>query len=231
MSNPGLGVTVRKNNPKFRMSLWGAELDEHVIIDSTVVDTTQTPTSKIRPGTVVGKDTATGRYHEAADTANVTQATAASVTSAEAPDGDWTGITHTFEIGSIKFLVTTSSPDSTVGAQVTALNADPTFLQYFLASNSGGSLKVAALVPGAGTRIKVSSDLATAWPTDGTEQAYGADAEYRICLQEVRTADINGTAQNAGAPAARVGHFDESELIGLTAEAKAVMQRNGSIFD
>lgn len=223
-------ITLTETPRKVRLADWGEPLDEGIIVDSTNTDATNTPTTRIREGNVLVKRTSTGRYLEAND-ASGDRNTAASVTSAENPDGDWDASTITVKVNGIEITAVTLASSSSTAATVAAeLNADTDFAAHCNAAVSGSDVVISTLRAGADMHLEVTSDLSTAFGTTANT-GFGADADYVVLLQRVDVVDhINGSAAHAGARAARVGYFDESNLINLTAEARATLSRRGCLF-
>jgi hypothetical protein len=138
---------------------------EEVTLDSTTRDDGNTPTSQLRKGLIVAQ-LASGKFIDAADgsaPANV----AAFVDSSEAADGDWplTTITSKLPKLGVSVSVTLGGADNTSALVVAALNADPSFRNYFLASVQGVLVRITALLKG--QRLQVTSSLATAFGASG----------------------------------------------------------------
>ena len=125
--------------------------------------------------------------------------------------------------------VTLASTDDTNAEVVAALNANADFSAIAKASESGGFVKIETREAGAHKYIKVTSTLSTAFGASGKE-AFGKDADYAVLLQYVDLQDESGSARDGEARLARIGYFDESNLINLTPEARATLARRGSIF-
>lgn len=192
---------------------------------------------KIMPaGAVVVKETGDGLYYLAsgADGASAGDInTVAQVDSAEAPDSDWKSKTITWTVtypwGEIATgTVTLGTGDDTVNEVRDALNADAEFRNH-LEAVSNTILEIYTHQKGA-VHLLVTSNLSTAFGASGTE-GEGTEADYRVTTEPRALTDIGGATRNSDpVPTLLAGHFDESELTGLTEEAKAVLQRRGSIF-
>jgi hypothetical protein len=208
---------------------------EDVVLASDNVDVS-TPTYRFRPGNVIVKRTSTGLYVEANDS-NGDRSTPPSVSSAEAADTDWDGTTITVYLnGTLVATVLLAGTDDSTSEVVTALNT------AFAAANLpivASGLDAAVLVVkahpgGSGTTLRVESTLATAFATAGGAGSYaedtGEDADYRVTDDFADLKDQNGTACTAPVRNMVRGYFDESELLNLTADAKAVLSRRGSRF-
>lgn len=200
-----------------------------VTLDSGNTDAGATPTHRIRPGSVVVRRASTGRYVEANDT-NGDRCTAASITSSGHTDGN----------GVIKivgnhgtFSVTTTTGTGTEANNATDLNANADFAAHYTASSATGELTIASNAVGKQEWFYVHSDtMANASFSEGeTSGVAGEDADYRVTLEHVDLKDEEGTAIHADVPVAWAGHFDASNLLLLTAEARAVLAKRGSKFD
>lgn len=197
---------------------------------------------KVMPAfAVVVKKTADGLYYLANDDANGDRNTPAVVTSIEKPDADWKGKTITWTLylpdGTVEEdSVLLGNDDDTIAEVVTALNGDDDFSDRFVASDSGaGDLLVITTKLKGRVGLKVSMDLDTAYETDAGATSYdtaeGAIADYRITAEQRQLVGIGGAARDSDpVPTFLAGHFKESELTGLTLEAKATFIGRGSIF-
>lgn len=214
-----------------RLTQRGVEKDAPVTLDSTNTDSGSTPASRFRAGNVVILRTSTLRYVEANDT-NADSMAAATVRSAEAPDADWQSATITVSAdGQAVIIVTLGATDDTVAEVVTALNADAIFAANFIAADAGAGdeVDITALEGGAGKFILVESSLATAFGAAGTT-GIGTDPDVRVMEEVVDLVDRDNVAINESGVASFVGDYDESVLINLTDEAKAVLLRRGASF-
>lgn len=225
---PG-NIAVSHNARVVRLSEHGTALDTSAVIDSSNTDAGSTPTTRMRPGNVLVKRTSTGRYIEANDS-NGDRNAPASVSASETADTDWQNAVITVTVdGGVSFSVTLGAADDTDAEVVAALNGNAVFAANCKADVSGGVVRIRTLEAGAHKHLTVSADLATAFGSAGTS-GNGTDADYVVQLPYVDLEDENGTATHAEARVARVGHFDESQLINLTAEARATLSRRGSFF-
>ena len=121
---------------RHRVTTRGNEKDSAIMLDSTMTDSGNTPTFRIRAGNVVGLESGGTVYHEANDVANIEVGTAPSVTSLEAPDVDWQNDVITFSInGQTVVAVTLGAGDDTVAEVVIALNADAIFAANMIADD------------------------------------------------------------------------------------------------
>lgn len=211
--------------------LHGAQF-EVVTLDSVTRDDTNTPTTNLRPGLVVGESSAdAGKFVDAAD-ATVQASAVAYVDSDEAPDTDWDGEDITVaapELG-VEVTVTLGGADDTLAEVIAALEADPTFSAHFTASDAGGGeLRIAAQRKG--VRIEVTSTLASAFGADG-KTSEGTLTRFGILRDGVLSMlDIADTAadRNASAVVANARVY-ESRLYSLTNDARLWFARNGIIL-
>lgn len=198
---------------------------------------------KVMPaGAVVVRKTADGLYYLANDGANGDRNTAASVASIEAPDADWKDKTLTWEVtypDGTSFageVPASGNDDDTIAEWVALLNADPGFGGHLVASDSGaGDLLVITTRAKGEVHLSVSMDLDTAFESDdggtSSDEDDGTEADYRVTDQQRSLINMNGASRDSDpVPTLLRGHFDESELTGLTDEAKSVLKRRGSIF-
>lgn len=197
---------------------------------------------KVMPaGAVVVKKTADGLYYLANDAANGDRNTPAIVTSAEKPDADWKDKTITWTLfhpdGSVEEgSVLLDNDDDTIAEVIAALEANVEFDARFTATDSGaGDLLVITTRKKGRVGLKVSIDLDTALATDdgatSSDEGEGAEADYRVVNEQRSLVSIGGAARDSDpVPTLLAGHFDESELTGLTLEAKAVLMGRGALF-
>lgn len=208
-----------------------------VTSDSGNADSGSTPTTRMRPGNVLVKRTSTGRYVEANDS-NGDRSTPPSVSSAEAADTDWDGTTITVYLnGTLVATVVLAGSDDSTSEVVTALNTAFAAANLpIVASGLNAAVLVVKAHPGGGNvSLRVESTLATAFATAGGAGSYaedvGLDADYVVTLEYADQVNDDGTAIHADVLVAQRGYFDASNLINLTADAKAVLRRRGSRFD
>jgi hypothetical protein len=196
-----------------------------------------TPDHRHPPGTVVVKESGNGKYYLAsgADGASAGDInTTASLVSDEAADTDWDGTTITAEVfyadgTTASAAVTLAGTDDSTSEVVTALNGNAAFANHFVASGADAAvLTIASRVKG-NVRIKVTSSLASAFGASG-KTASGTEADYRVTADFAELKTTEAVAQDYAVPTLLAGHFRESALSGLTAEAKSVLLRRGSLF-
>lgn len=202
---------------------WGEQ--KTIIVDSLVTDTGHTGyTYILRPGFVLGYD---GTNYVAP--ASATADAAASITSSSHSDGNGT-IKIVGNYGTIS--VTTTTGTGTEANNATDLNADADFAAHYTASSGGGELTIASNEVGAEQWFYVHADtMATASFSEGLANAVqGTDADYVIIDEYVNLQDETGTAIDQEAQGHEKGYWDESQLIGLTADVKAYFIRKGVKF-
>lgn len=199
-----------------------------ITLDSTNTDSGSSPTSWIRPGNVVAYYTSGGNFVEAND-ANADAATAPSITTSG--HGDATAdIVIVGNHGTIS--VTVSTGTGTEANCATDLNADQAFAANYIASSAAGELTITSLHTGPEEWFYIDASTSDTYGfAEGIANAVqGTDPDIRVVLDYVSLLDEFGNAIDGDVLAARSGHFDESALINLTPEAKAVLSRRGSIF-
>mgnify|MGYP003634988984 CR=1 FL=1 len=218
------------------VDLQGVERGEDVVLDSGNTDTANTPTTRFREGNVVVLRTSTGRYVEADDT-NGDVNTAASVTSliTNPGAGGWDGtLTITGHWGSLSVTLSADNTDAAVAtaiiAAAAAVNPESSAPITSADEVADSVVSVTNADVGAGTWLKVThTTVTTAFGADGADAA-GVEADYRITSKFADLVDADATAVHAPVSTLMKGHFDESNLINLTAQAKAAFLRRGSRF-
>ncbi len=203
---------------------------EHITLDSTVTDSGATPAHRIRPGNVVVLDTGDATYHEANDLANGDRnGQPAAIVSA--------GHADTIGVIAVRgnhglISTTTTTGTGTEAENATDLNANAAFAAHYIASSGGGELTITARRPGADEwfYVDATTDALAAFAEGIANEVSGADADYRVVTEAGDLLDPDAVAQNAPAVNLVRGYFDESQLVNLTAEAKEVLVRRGSIF-
>lgn len=225
---PGL-QSVTQSRRRVRWNARGSDADRSIILDSGNTDTGSTPATRFREGNVVVYKTSITQFVEANDSTG-DRNTQATVTAAETADSDWRGATITCKYKGVQItVVTLATTDDTDAEVVTALNADADFAAWFVASTVASRVTIKSLEAGADVHIEVTSSLSTAFGASGTT-AFGTDADYAITLADTDLVDSDGTAVDATVRAAVTGDFDESNLVNLTAEARATLSRRGAIW-
>lgn len=211
----------------FRLSDFGIERDQAAMVDGTTRDSTNSPTTRIRAGTVLGA-MSDGTFVDAGDSA-VVASTQAYVDSSEAPDGDWTGQTLTVTYDGVTLIdayTLTGNDLTTIIAELSALsNVD----KLSFTNDGSGNLRISSIEAGP-HHITVASDLSTAYG-GSTQEDLGDDGDYRVLLETIDVEDpLDGTDKDVKAKVAYVGDWDESELLEMTDEARRVLLSRGSRF-
>jgi hypothetical protein len=201
-----------------------------IVVKSTVTDSGGPRTTVLRPGFVLVKKTADGLYY-AADDAAADRGAAPSITGAGHVDGNGV-IALVGNHGSIS--VTTATGTGTVANHVTDLNANAAFAAHYIASSSGGQLKI--LARGTGAEEWFYIDAATI-DTSGLAETEanavkGTDADYRVLEDYLDMLDETGSvADSVAGSNTKAGCYLEANLLKLTAEARATLVRRGSQFE
>lgn len=208
-----------------------------ITILSTTVDSGSSPTTILRPGNVLCK-ISTGKYTEANDS-QVTESAQASVTGTVSDSSSAAGFGKTFiwqyKDGPAQTVTMGSTTaDNDDNSEIIAnLNADPDFSADLIAEASGNYVKISARRAGSTEYFKIGAGTLNAVLgfTDNTE-VYGTDGDYVVVPDYVDMLDGAGTAADQhGVHAVRRGHFDESNLINLTQDARRILTQRGSIFE
>lgn len=223
------GVTSAQRAPrKFLLSDALKVHGPEIILDSGNTDSGSTPTHYLRPGNVVILRTSTGRYVEANDS-NADTGTAPSITSTN--HGDATAdIVIVGNHGTI--TVTVSTGTGTEANCATDLNADSQFAAFYTASSGDGELTITANRAAADEWFYIGAGTSDTYGfSEGVDYvSTGSDPDVRVVEFAGDLQDEDGNAQHAPAVNLVRGHFDESQLINLTGQAKEVLVRRGSIF-
>lgn len=203
----------------------GLELAPQTVIDGTnSSDATNTPTWRVRPGMVLGLDISAGLWLNA-DHANVDVSAPASITSSSHTDGN--GVIKLVGPGGT-VSVTTATGSGTEANNVTDLMADATFKAHYIATSGGGELTITAIDPNADFYVH-SDTMATAAFAEGiANKVQGVPGQYRVVADFADLQNEDGTAVNAPVRCYARGHFDESNLINLTPDAKIQLSKLGS---
>lgn len=187
---------------------------------------------KVAPaGYVVVKKTADKLYYAADDAVNGDRNAAPSITSVGHVDGN--GVIKI--VGSNgEISVTTATGTGTEANNVTDLNADAAFKAHYVASVVGTDIKIEARKKG--EREWFYIDAATrdgcGFSEGEANKVRGTTADYRVIDAQRSLIDMDGAARDSDpVPALLAGHFKESELTGLTQEAKNVLLERGSILE
>ena len=213
----------------------GSEIAATVL--STTVDSGSSPTTIIRPGNVLAK-ISTGKYTEANDS-QVTESAKASVTGTVTDASSAAGFSKTFkwkyrdgEEQTVTMGSTTAEYDDN-SEIIAALNADADFSADLLAAASGNFVVITSKRGGSLEYFKITDGTLNAVLgfVDNTEHA-GSDGDYVVVTDYADMLDGAGVAADQhGVTCVRRGHFDESNLINLTKDARRVLTQRGSIFE
>jgi hypothetical protein len=193
-----------------------------------------TRTHEHPPGTVLAYYTV-GEGYVRADHANADHQTPAAVTALETADDDWEGGTLNISGHWGALDVALAGTDDTDAEVRDAINA------AFAAVNPEQGPVVASVVAnrvvvtnrdkGKGTWLHVKhATVTTAFGAAGTG-SNGTDPKVRVTRQTAWLLDGAGAGQDFLVDTIMAGDFDTSELSGLTAEARAVLEKAGSQFD
>lgn len=209
----------------------GYEAGPDATIKSTVVDSGASPTTTIRKGCVIVKESGDNLYYLADDTndgAHGDRDLPPSIPALEAADTDWDGTTVAIiDEGGVTQTVTFAGSDDTNAECIAAINAQT---DGILADESGGLIRVRTTQGGAHKHLSVTSSLATAFGAAAVT-ARGSDAEYLVTEEEISMVDPHSLAvANRPVRTSRKAFYDESELKHTTVEALAALRRNGSRF-
>lgn len=199
-----------------------------VVVQNDQLDSGNTPTFRLREGYVVAKRTSSGEFVKATD-ANADVGTPAAITSSGQTDGNGV-IKLVGHFGTIS--VTTTTGAGTEANNATDLNADAAFKAHLIATSGGGELTITSRLVGSGAWFYVHSDtMNTSGLAEGVANGvYGADPEIYVIRQQGDTS-IDGTATSPVLPTFARGHFVASNLLGLTAEARATLIKRGCTFE
>jgi len=200
-----------------------------VVSEKTNVDGGSTPNTLLRPGNVLLYDAATGKYFDDAvggdaSTPAVVDGTATA---------NWASKVVTLIIdGQTIIAVTLAAGDDTAAEIVTALNANATFRAHAIASNpAGATVRVTSLRVGAEVHMKLTGDHADVFGGAAGTEARGTDGDFVVTVEFANQLNPVGVSADAKVHVVGRGHFDESNLINLTADAKRVLLRRGSRFE
>lgn len=199
-----------------------------ITLDSGNTDTGSSPTTRFRPGNVVIKRTSTGRFVEAND-ANADDLGAATITTSSHADAT-ADIVVVGNHGTITVTVSTGS--GTEANCATDLNADADFAAHYTASSGGGELTITSNEVGPDEWFYMGAGTSDSYGfAEGENNGVrGTQPDVRVTAEYADLVDEEGTAVHADVLAYRRGHFDASQLINLTAEARSLLTARGSIF-
>ena len=201
------------------------------VLDATNVDPQNAPPWRFRAGgVVVPLAVGGGAFVEGDDPAGERNKPATVVALVPA-DATWGG--KALEIsqdGGPVFAFGLNPGDDKTAAVVATLNNHPRFQGALLADELNGLLRIRTLGAGGDRALAVNAPgIPTAFGPNGSE-ATGTDADYRVTLADGDLIDGTGAPAKALVACCRKGHFRVDKLRNLTAEAKVVLLRRGSIL-
>lgn len=239
---PGL-VQFPRPMRRVRVSNYPHMPADEAVIQSDQVDAGNTAfrTTCLRPGVVLAKRASTGEFVLASDTNADHQAAASVATLITNPGaGGWDGnLIILGHWGTITVALSGDNTDAAVAAAIIAAAAalNPESQAPITAADTTGEVTITNIDKGAGTWLKayhatVSGVFNTgAGVVNGAQGAIGTDPEIVVTEDYVDMLNGAGTAVDAASgPVTRAGHYDAANLLGLTAEAAAVLLKNGSRF-
>lgn len=227
-SRPGRRVVITEH-PKVR--------GPGVAVKSDQLDAGNTAirTTLLRPGYVLVKVTATGKYVAASDSAgdrNTPAQVTALVTNPGA--GGWDGdLVIKGHWGTITVALAGDNTNAAVAAAIIAAVAaqNPETKARITAVDTGTRVRVDNLDVGAESYLQVRhTTVTTAFGAAGTG-AIGGEADYLVSEDYVDMLNGNAVATEGQARTLRAGNFDGTKLINCTAEALGVLNRRGSIVE
>ncbi len=194
-------------------------------------------TSFMRPGMVLVEHTdGSGKYVVGSDSNAKHQTQAAVATLITNPgSGGWDGtVTIQGHWGSFTVALSGSNTDAAVAAAIIAAAAalNPESQAPITAADTSGEVTITNHDKGAGTWLKASHGTVPTMFGAAGAVSYGVDPDVLVTEKYVDM--LNGAAasvDSASGEVLRVGRFDASNLINLTAEAAAVLLKRGSLFD
>lgn len=209
-----------------------------VISKSSNADAGMTPTTILRPGTILIAGASDGLYWD--DESGGQASAPATVLSSEDVDSDWASTNITIHIDGVS-AVTVAMPAGGSGDEVAeivaALNAAEEFRALAVAAASTLKVRITLLDPE--RHLKVTSDLSSAFGASG-QSAFPTEADVVVITDYCNQTDPFGNAINARVAAVRAGVFDESNLLWQGAAAtssydyvdmKRILKARGSRFE
>lgn len=193
-------------------------------------------TSFMRPGMVLVEHTdGSGKYVVGSDSNAKRQTQAAVSTLITNPGaGGWDGtVTIQGHWGSFTVALSGSNTDAAVAAAIIAAAAalNPESQAPITAADTTGEVTITNHDKGAGTWLKATHGTVPTMFGAAGATSYGVDPDVLVTEKYVDM--LNGAAASVDALSGevlRVGYFDASNLINLTAEAAAVLLKRGSLF-
>lgn len=197
---------------------------------STITDAGATPTTTIRKGCVVVKKTSDGLFY-LSTTAGGDRNTAPTITSSGNTDTADGTVKLVGNHGTISVTIATGS--GTEADVVTDLNASAAFAAHYVATSGAGEVTITARGTGSAEWFYIHSDTTASvgFAEGEANSKYGTNAEYYVTEEEVSTLDPStGVAAIVEVKTSARAFYDESQLLYLTAEARAVLSSRGALF-
>lgn len=241
-SAPGLTTHDFTEREPFKLRQPGTAIEgPPVQLDATniLAETGAAAPYRLKKGTVLMEPSSGSKWLLASGTQGTRKAaTAPSVSSAEAVDGDWTGKVLTLYVDGKQVAQVTLSGVSDTSGAVTALNGDSDFADHATASGTNGNpLVITGHDVGAGHSIKASVNLDTAYATDtgsdSEDEDHGTTPDVRVMKFDQDLKNDKHEDYDAFVPNYIGGVFDASVLrkgwatTGISSAARAHMERRG----
>lgn len=184
----------------------------------------------IEPGTVIVRRKGSGRFVHASHP-DGERNQPASVSSLQPADPAWANAVITASLAQgLGFAVLLDANAVDNAAVIDQLNQSQAFAAHFLADeDANGHVRIRTRGSGAQRQLHVHSALAAAFGPTG-RAGHGLDADYRLTDAWADLRELGHGPAHYLVPTVLTGHFDESQLLHLTAEARVVLSRRGSIF-
>ena len=188
------------------------------------------PEHQIEPGTAIVRRRGSRRFVQAGHPDGEHNQPAA-VSSLQPADPAWANTLITVSLADgLGFPVLLDANAVDNAAVLDQLNQDPPFAAQFLADeDTNGMIRVRTRDAGAGCRLHVQASIPAAFGPNGSA-AHGLDADYRLTDGWADLLELGEGPTPYVVPTVLAGHFDESQLLHLTPEARVVLTRRGSIF-
>ena len=198
-----------------------------VTVDSTTVDSANSPTTLLRPGLVVGIGTG-NVFYDASDSAS-TKGLPATHTGSGTTFPASSAFVFALQ-GGANITITGASSDNTVAEYVTLLNANEQFNSTLIAVASGSNIKISSVLNGPLAQFTIVS-APSGWGLTAATYT-GSAGEYGVLEDYVDMLDGSGVASDMiNVTIAQRGRFDESQLLDLTDDARTFLLSRGSTFE
>ncbi len=203
---------------------------QDAVLDASVRDPGSSRPTLIRPGTVIVRAVGTHKFVVAGNPVGA-GSQPASVLASEAADGQWPGTTIGIAIdGGVTLGIQLGTSDDDNAAVIAALNAHPIFAAHCIADEDQGFVRIRTRFAGADRYIHVHSSLGSAFGQAGID-GVGRDGDYRVTEDWADIRDAAGNPVDTPVTTSLVGFYKTTNLVALTAEARAVLSRRGSQFE